>query len=96
MVSKASGGQITLRFIERPRNNFRTMINRFIKQLPQDAVRTAAYCAVAGLIGVKVFPVLREWDVFAAFPSKAYMEREVCDTNVLLVYAGSRSLIIME
>ena len=53
------------------------MIANFFKQLPRDAVRTGAYFALAGLVGVKVFPVLREWDVFAAFPSKAYMEREV-------------------
>jgi hypothetical protein len=54
------------------------MIANLFKQLPQEAVRAAAYVALAGLVGIKVFPVLREWDVFSAFPSKAYMEREVC------------------
>jgi hypothetical protein len=67
------------------------MISRFFKQLPQDAVWTGAYFAVAGLVGVNVFPVLREWDVFAAFPSKAYMEREVCIFK-LLIYHDSFSL----
>jgi hypothetical protein len=53
------------------------MIANLFKRLPQDAVRTGAYFGVAALVGMQVFPVLREWDVFAAFPSKAYMEREV-------------------
>ena len=57
------------------------MISNLFKRLPQDAVRTGAYFGLAALVGTQVFPVLREWDVFAAFPSKAYMEREVCIYN---------------
>jgi hypothetical protein len=53
------------------------MIAKFLKQIPPEAAKTGAYLALAGLAGMKVFPVLREWEVFAAFPSKAYMEREV-------------------
>ena len=58
------------------------MIARFFKQIPPEAAKTGVYLALAGLAGMKVFPVLREWEVFAAFPSKAYMEREVCRKNV--------------
>lgn len=53
------------------------MFAKFFKQVPPEAAKTGVYLALAGLVGVKVFPVLREWDVFAAFPSKAYMDREV-------------------
>ena len=53
------------------------MISKFVKQVPQEAFKVGAALAVAGLVGIKVFPVLREWDVFTTFPSKAYMEREV-------------------
>jgi hypothetical protein len=54
------------------------MIAKFFKQLPPEAAKTGIILAAAGIAGMQVFPVLREWDVFAAFPSKAYMEREVC------------------
>ena len=54
------------------------MIAKFFKQIPFEAAKTGAYVALAGLVGIKAFPVLREWDVFTTFPSKAYMEREVC------------------
>lgn len=56
----------------------RRMIARFFKQLPAEAAKTGVVLAVAGIAGMQIFPVLREWDFFAAFPSKAYMEREVC------------------
>lgn len=47
------------------------------KQLPRDFTKGGVVLALTGFFGIKVFPVLREWEVFSSFPSKAYMEREV-------------------
>jgi hypothetical protein len=54
------------------------MIANVLKKAPKEAVKTGMYVALAGFAGMQVFPVLREWEVFSMFPSKAYMEREVC------------------
>ena len=59
-------------------SNFTRMLANFLKKTPKEAVKTGIYLALAGYAGVSVFPVLREWEVFSMFPSKAYMEREVC------------------
>jgi hypothetical protein len=49
------------------------MIARY---LTRETAKTGLYLAGAGLAAYKVFPVLRQWDVFTSFPSDAYMERE--------------------
>ena len=54
------------------------MLANFFKQIPRETVITGIYASIAGAALIKAFPVLREWEVFASFPSKAYMEREVC------------------
>jgi len=53
------------------------MIANLFKSVPKETMRTGVYFALAGLGVVNVFPVLREWEVFSSFPSKAYMEKEV-------------------
>ena len=67
-------------------------ISHFTKQLPADAAKTGLYLAISGLVGIKAFPVLREWEVFSSFPSKAYMEREVrvLSTLFLQVLVGDQ------
>lgn len=40
-------------------------------------MKTGVIVGLAAIGAVNVFPVLRQWDVFAAFPSDAYREREV-------------------
>jgi len=59
-------------------SNFARMLANIFKKTPKEAVKTGLYLALAGYATVSVFPVLREWEVFSMFPSKAYMEREVC------------------
>lgn len=53
------------------------------KQLPRDFTKGGVVLALTGFFGIKVFPVLREWEVFSSFPSKAYMEREVRGKKVV-------------
>ncbi len=66
------------------------MANLFNK-VPKETVRAGVYVALAGLAGMQVFPVLRDWEVFASFPSKHYMEKEVCECKELK-YLFFRSL----
>jgi hypothetical protein len=54
------------------------MLANFVKKIPTEVSKTGVYLTLSGLVALQVFPVLREWDVFTTFPSKAYMEREVC------------------
>ena len=56
----------------------RRMIAQYFSKVPKEAVKVGMYATLAGIVGLKVFPVLRQWEVFASFPSDAYMEREVC------------------
>jgi hypothetical protein len=55
------------------------MLANILKRTPKETVKTGLYLALAGYASLSVFPVLREWEVFSMFPSKAYMEREVCE-----------------
>lgn len=49
------------------------MIARY---MTRETAKVGMYLAGSGLIAYKVFPVLRQWDVFTTFPSDAYMARE--------------------
>ena len=53
------------------------MIANLLKQIPRETMKTGAMLGLATLACVNVFPTLRQWDVFAMFPSDAYKEREV-------------------
>ncbi len=49
------------------------MISRF---MTREAAKAGMYLAASGYVAYKIFPVLRQWDVFTTFPSDAYRERE--------------------
>ena len=53
------------------------MMTNLLNKVPKETMRTGVYVALAGLAGMQVFPVLRDWEVFSMFPSKHYMEKEV-------------------
>lgn len=65
------------------------MIAGFFKQIPRETMKTGVFIGLATLGAIKVFPVLRQWDVFAMFPSDAYREREV--QNYMFMYLGISS-----
>jgi hypothetical protein len=54
------------------------MLANLLNKVPKETMRIGAYVAVAGFAGAQIFPVLRDWEVFSMFPSKHFIEREVC------------------